>query len=185
MDEGPFRMQSAPDRRGVGRPSQPARAPEAPQQPAAAEPRAAAHQPEKQKKSNGAKWPLIIVGVLILVAAGWYAWSIPAKTATIIETDKYQAVFFANGNVYFGNLQDVSEGYYKMKGVYYPQTQTVTETEGATQQPTNDQSSITLLKLGDAIHGPEDEMMISKDQVLFYQNLRDDSKVSQLIDGQK
>ena len=40
-------------------------------------------------------------------------------------------------------------------------------------------------KLGQEIHGPEDEMIISKDHVLFYENLKSDGKVSQSIEQYK
>ena len=192
MDEGPFRMQSAPDRRGAGRPAaQPAaRQPEPVQQPVAAEPRAAvkqaaASQGPQKKSPKGLKWLFVLSAVAMVAAAGWVLWLNSQNAAPEIKADAYQAVFFSNGNVYFGNLKDINSDYYKMSGVYYPQTQTTSDTEGEGPQQPADQSSITLLKLGDAIHGPEDEMMISKNQVLFYQNLRADSKVSQLIDGQK
>lgn len=42
-----------------------------------------------------------------------------------------------------------------------------------------------LIKLGDEIHGPEDEMILSKDQVLFYENLKTDGKVAQSIEKYK
>jgi hypothetical protein len=110
----------------------------------------------------------------------------PKSQLAAIDGSKYQAVFFANGNVYFGKLEDFNDKYYKMTKVYYPQAQqNATETDSNKQQTVSNQNNITLLKLSDAIHGPDDAMMITKDQVLFYQDLRSDSKVSKLIDNQK
>ena len=80
MDEGPFRMQSAPDRRGAGRPAaQPAaRQPEPVQQPVAAEPRAAVKQAASQgpqkKSPKGLKWLLVLLAVAVIAAAGWVLW---------------------------------------------------------------------------------------------------------------
>jgi len=39
-----------------------------------------------------------------------------------------------------------------------------------------------LIKLGSEIHGPDDEMIVSKDQILFFENLKKDSQVSASID---
>ena len=87
MDEGPFRMQSAPDRRGAGRPAvQPAaRQPEPVQQPVAAEPRAAVKQAASQgpqkKSPKGLKWLLVLLVATVAeplavaaacVAARWF-----------------------------------------------------------------------------------------------------------------
>ena len=38
-----------------------------------------------------------------------------------------------------------------------------------------------LIKLGSEIHGPDDEMIINKDQVLFFENLKTDSTVAKSI----
>lgn len=38
-----------------------------------------------------------------------------------------------------------------------------------------------LVKLGDELHGPKDEMRINRDQVLLWENLKGDSKVTDAI----
>lgn len=185
MDEGPFRMQPSPERRGAGRPASAPATRQSEQPQPATEPRTVSSQrveADKPKKAKSLTPLWVALSVILLGVIAWLVWTNTQNTTTSINEDQYQAVFFSNGNVYFGDLQDVSNDYYKMTGVYYPQTSTDTDAE--VQQPTSDQSSITLLKLGDAIHGPDDEMMIAKDQVLFFQNLRSDSQVSRLIDGQ-
>ena len=62
--------------------------------------------------------------------------------------------------------------------------QTKTTTASGNPQTTSDQSAtdVQLIKLGSEIHGPNDEMIISKSQVLFFENLKKDSKVSTSID---
>ena len=42
-----------------------------------------------------------------------------------------------------------------------------------------------LTKLGGEIHGPEDKMIVNRQQVLFIENLKPDSKVVQLIKDHK
>jgi len=102
---------------------------------------------------------------------------------TGIDGGKYQAVFFANGQVYFGKLQVFNGGYLKLTDIYYLQSQSSGDSSNP-QATSKDQaagSNVQLIKLGDEIHGPEDEMIISKDQVLFYENLKADGKVAQSI----
>lgn len=49
------------------------------------------------------------------------------------------------------------------------------------QKTTTDQRNVQLIKLGQEVHGPEDEMILSKDQVLFIENLKPDGKVAKTI----
>lgn len=79
----------------------------------------------------------------------------------------YQAVFLNNGQVYFGKLSNENGQYPKLRDVFYVQV----------TQPQN----INLVKLGSELHGPTDEMKISRTQILFIENLRADSQVVQSI----
>lgn len=99
-----------------------------------------------------------------------------------IDGNKYQVVAFANGQMYFGKLHAFNGEYMKLTDIYYLQTQDGKNGSSENpQQTAANQNDIQLIKLGDEIHGPEDEMMISKDQVLYYENLKDDGKVAQAI----
>lgn len=192
MDGGPYRSQRPVERRAASRP-EPAYRPEEPQPPApvasepprpsahrAAAPRSAA----KEEKPFWKRflWPVIIV--IVLGVAGWFAWSSMSSGATAIDSSKYQAVFFTNGQVYFGKLQSFNSGYLKLTDIYYLQSQQSSgdnKNSANPQSTSTDQNNVQLIKLGDEIHGPEDQMIISKDQVLFYENLKTDGKVTQSI----
>jgi len=114
---------------------------------------------------------------------GWFVWSNMTSGGPGIDSSKYQAVFFTNGQVYFGKLQASGGDYIKLTDIYYLQSQQAggNEESGNPQETATDQSNVQLIKLGDEIHGPEDEMIISKSQVLFYENLKPDGKVAQSI----
>jgi hypothetical protein len=77
----------------------------------------------------------------------------------------------------------------KLTGVYYLQTTqppTSTSPDGSTNpQQTNSLQTpdIQLIKLGSEVHGPDDEMVISEKQILFFENLKKDGKVSASIDN--
>lgn len=119
----------------------------------------------------------LALGLLVLV--GWFVYR--SSTAANIDSSKYQAVFFTNGQVYFGKLQSVNSGYMKLTDIYYLQAQ-ANESESENPQETSSQNSdVQLIKLGNEVHGPEDEMIISKDQILFFENLKGNGKVSDSI----
>lgn len=126
----------------------------------------------------------IAAAVIILIIGGLLVWSKGKGEATGIDSSKYQAVFFTNGQVYFGKLTSLNDNYMKMTDIFYLQTQGQAESDDKNnpQETSTDQnSSVQLIKLGNEVHGPEDEMIISRDQVLFYENLKNDGKVTQII----
>jgi hypothetical protein len=96
-----------------------------------------------------------------------------------VKTDQYQAVFLnsADGQVYFGKLKDYNKSYYQLSDIYYVRVQTVQPDKNTTQT----QQSISLAKLGNEIHGPEDVMYINKDSVMFFENLKEDGQVVKAI----
>jgi len=46
-------------------------------------------------------------------------------------------------------------------------------------------TDLSLIKLGEELHGPEDMMVIRRDQVFFGENLKNDSKVVKAIQADK
>lgn len=190
MNGGPFRAQPPVDRRVVSRPER--RQPEEPQ-PVHVEPpttyRAAPAPRQAAPERKSFKRFLLPIGVgivAILGIAGWFVWSGMQTGGTAIDAGKYQAVFFTNGQVYFGKLKPFNDEYMQLTDIYYLQTQTTEKTDSKNpQQTSNDQNDVQLIKLGDEIHGPEDKMILSKEQVLFYENLKADSKVAQSIEKHK
>jgi hypothetical protein len=181
---GPFRGSSSADRRSVNRP-EPARqyAEETPRsEPAPVQHASSTHRTTKADRRRKLPLPALIIGIVLLLAVvGWLVWSGLRNAGTAIDGSKYQAVFFTNGQVYFGKLQAFNDEYMKLSDVYYLQT----DQEGDSENPqttSNNQNDVQLIKLGDEIHGPEDEMVISKEQILFYENLKADGRVSQSIE---
>ena len=122
-----------------------------------------------------------LVALILLAAAGWYFFG-KGTTSSAIDGGKYQAVFFTNGQVYFGKLSQLNGDYMRLTNVYYLQNKEQATDETSPQAATaQDASDVELIKLGNEIHGPEDEMVISKDQVLFFENLKSEGTVSETI----
>jgi hypothetical protein len=99
-----------------------------------------------------------------------------------INKDDYQAVFLTNGQVYFGKLQNTNGEYLKLTDIYYLQVDGAVQQAGAEEQAATDENSnVQLIKLGNELHGPRDEMQLNNQQVLFWENLKPDSRVSEAI----
>jgi hypothetical protein len=125
------------------------------------------------------------VVLVILLVGAWFLYR--SSTANHIDGSKYQAVFLSNGQVYFGDLEKLNVSYLKLTGIFYLQDQGAAE--AASEDAQNPQESadkqtsgVQLVKLGNEVHGPDDEMIIKEDQVLFFENLKKDGKVSQSIE---
>ncbi|MFH1183304.1 MAG: hypothetical protein V1690_03510 [Candidatus Moraniibacteriota bacterium] len=103
-----------------------------------------------------------------------------------IDQGKYQAVFLTNGQVYFGKINASSTTYLELVDIYYLQVKPVLQQGDEGNQNANNNSQqqkteLSLVKLGNELHGPLDRMMINKDQVVFVEDLKDDSKVTDAI----
>ncbi len=155
-------------------------------QPATQEPR------EAVSSTKSSKLPWIILGlvVLILVVCGIvFRDKLFAKKSSnapvVSKVSDYQAVFLTNGQVYFGKLSDADKDYIKLADIYY--LQVVQPPLQGQQQPgqATPQQQISLVKLGQELHGPSDEMHINRTQVLFYEDLKTDGKVVQAIQQYK
>lgn len=194
MNGDPYRTPQPADRRVINRSGQPAayqqRADEQPQQTNDEPPRMAPRStgagrsatPEKSSK-KGLWWTLGTLALVALLVGGWFVWSSSRSADTGIDSSKYQAVFLTNGQIYFGDLHPYNDEYLRLTTGYYPQAKASDNPDSEkTTQPTANASGIQLIRLGDEVYGPENEIFISKKQILHYENLKPDSKVSQLIE---
>jgi len=190
MESGPFRAPQPVERRVASRQEAAPRVAEEPQ-PVKETARASyrADPPVDAPKKKGSRrrrfLPLfIVIAIIIIGFGGWFAYTKVQNSATGIDTSKYQAVFFTNGQVYFGKLQAFNNQYMKLTDIFYLQAQSTGDSSSSSnpQSTSSDQNNnVQLIKLGNEVHGPEDQMVISKDQVLFYENLKPDGKVAQSI----
>ncbi len=130
-----------------------------------------------------------VLAVALLIAAllfiGVYAGRVvsSATADSAIKGKQFQAVFLTNGQVYFGQLSNVDSSYVKLKSIYYLQVQQTVQPKDSTSAANNQQ--VSLAKLGGELHGPEDSMYISRSQVLFWENLKNDGKVAKAISDYK
>lgn len=128
---------------------------------------------------------ILVIAIALIAAVGLVMRSNDESKA--INSNLYQAVFLTNGQVYFGKLKQVTKDHADLQDIYYLQTQTgeaseeAEDSSNAADELQNTSSEVKLIKLGNELHGPQDRMLISKQQVLFWENLKNDSKVAEAI----
>jgi hypothetical protein len=125
----------------------------------------------------GVKTFVVTTVGLLLVGSALYAWGvIPSTAVPGLAKDQWQAVFLSNNQVYFGKLSNESPSYVTLRNVYYLRT-------ASDLQDSREGSNLNLIKLGGEVHGPEDVMYIPKTSIVFWENLKDTSRIVQSIVG--
>lgn len=139
------------------------------------------HHGSRKKTKKIAIFKVLLAIIIIAVVVFLGLLSYKSSTGSVIDGSKYQAVFLTNGQVYFGKLETVNSGYMRLSDIYYLQTSSATKTDSSIQASTSNSSNVELIKLGSEVHGPTDEMVINKDQILFFENLKKDGNVTASI----
>jgi hypothetical protein len=115
---------------------------------------------------------LIVLVLLVLVVrtqlfrAGIASLFAPSA-GEVIERGDYQAVFLTNGSTYFGKLEQQGDQWFLLRDVFYLSA--------------SDDTGTQLIKRGSEAQGPKEPMIISREQVLFIENLREDGDIVTLI----
>jgi hypothetical protein len=137
--------------------------------------------PANKKPNMGNVIKIVVVAavsLIVLFAVLAVLYNNTRGVGSEIKSDRYQAVFLnsADGQVYFGKFSMLNKDYYKLTDIYYVRVEQV-------QPNPNEQvqQNISLAKLGNEIHGPEDVMYIRKDHVMFWENLKEDGQVVKAI----
>lgn len=151
-----------------------------------------------RRAAGGYGWKILIIIIAVAVVAGgsWlafdrYFWRGGDKNeASAVKTTEWQAVFLANGQVYFGKFAKLSDKEIVLTNIYYLQVIPVDQASETAANPTGkDSQQLKLVKLGGELHGPSDEMVINKAYVLLTESLRSDSgvvkSINEYIAGQK
>lgn len=120
---------------------------------------------------------IVVVGVIVAGACAIYR-----KKSQPHVGNGYQAVFLTNNQVYFGKVSDLDSKYVALTDIYYIQ---LTQALQSQNQTTNTPQNLNLVKLGSELHGPTDQMLINRDQILFIEDLKADSQVVAAITNYK
>lgn len=91
-----------------------------------------------------------------------------------IERNGFQSVFLKSGSVYFGKITKITQTQIDLEDIYYLKTQPSSTDIDKVQD-------LSLAKLGNELHGPEDKMIIERQNVDFWENLKEDGQVVKAI----
>jgi hypothetical protein len=130
---------------------------------------------------------ITLLAVSVIAYLAFFRPSI-TKQSEFVDKTKFQAVFLNGGQVYFGRITAVNSNYIKLNDIYYLRVNQQVQPNGSTAN-----GDVQLVKLGCELHGPQDQMVINSEQVIFWENLKDDGQVVKAItkyvsenpDGQK
>ena len=114
---------------------------------------------------------LLIALVVLAVVLGRQYLQRPPGVADQIDKNAYQALFLTSGQVFIGHAT-VGDDSISLTDVFY------FSTSNDASQP---QQLGQLLKRGSELTGPREPMLIELRQVLYVENMRDDSQVVQAI----
>ena len=125
---------------------------------------------------------VIIVAIIVIVVGvgGYFGWTMLRGSVVGVESNTYQAVFLTNGQVYFGKLHKLGDGYLKLTDVYYLQSDD--SSDSSSQQSSSSDGTARLVKLTNEVYAPEDAIFIAKNQVQFYENLNKNGNAVQSIE---
>jgi len=124
-------------------------------------------------------WRIPLAVVLIAVIILILLQSVTGGGIPGVSRNQWQAVFLNNNQVYFGHLRDGGRDFVALKDVFYLQIIQPLQ-QGAEVPPP---PTFNLVKLGNELHGPQDVMYIPKNNILFWENMRNDSPVVQQINN--
>lgn len=133
----------------------------------------------------------LVVILIVILGGGYYLFTHRNSVGGIIKDSgsnisDYSAVFLTNGQVYFGKINTLSDKEISISDIYYLQVnQQQSLQPGQASASASGQPEISLVKLGNELHGPNDRMRINHDQVLFTESLKSDSKVVKAIGDYK
>jgi hypothetical protein len=139
-----------------------------------------------QPKASKTPWLVLAVVVIVVLAVlGFLFRDKLGATKSNAKLSGYQAVFLTNGQVYFGNMTDKNDRYVTLKDIYYLQVNQSQQLQDGQQAAAQQQPELSLVKLGNELHGPDDIMHINRDQILFFEELKNDGRVAEAIKSYK
>jgi hypothetical protein len=155
-------------------------------------PESMTHMGDHGRRGGSSRAPWLVLVVVLVIVAGLAVifrdrlFTDSGNGTAAAKLSGYQAVFLTNGQVYFGKLSNASDTYVTLKDIFYLQVSQQPPLQGqGSQQQNQQQPQLSLVKLGNELHGPDDEMQINRDQILFYEDIKDSGKVAEAIKSYK
>jgi hypothetical protein len=118
----------------------------------------------------------ISIVILLILGLGLFA-AYTFWQTTSYNSSKYYAIFLSNGQVYFGHIVKRDSQIITLTNVFYLKANPKLQNSQGSSKDIQGNVDLSLIKLGKEIHGPSDTLEIVIPQVLFWEQLRDDSRI--------
>jgi hypothetical protein len=107
--------------------------------------------------------------------------SSPSTEDKYVNNKGLQAVFLNGGQVYFGNITTLNGKYLRLNNIYYLRVNQTVQPNQTNANNAANSNDVSLVKLGCELHGPDDQMIINREQVIFWENLKSDGQVAKAV----
>lgn len=136
--------------------------------------------PGGKRRKRGPNWlngitMTLLISVALLIGGMIFIVSTSRNKSEmdLVDSSKFQAIFLDGGQVYFGKVKSMNNDYLVLNNVFYLRV----GEQG--QEAAN--KDVSLSKLGCELHGPQDQMVITRTSISFWENLKDDGQVTKAI----
>ena len=116
------------------------------------------------------------ISSIFVLASFWLGWQWSQSDMRTIDKDTYQVISLTNDQIYFGKITSIDDKTITIENVYY-----MANTTPKTNEQDVASSTSVLRPLDKAIYGPKDTLYLRKNQVVSWQNLKNDSQVVKTI----
>lgn len=124
---------------------------------------------------------VVLAALIIALVALYSAVGNTHEEHKYVDESKFQAVFLNGGQVYFGKIGSLNSQYITLSNIYYLRVNQQVQPNQTNTNAAN--QDVSLAKLGCELHGPTDSMVINREQVLFWENLKSDGQVAKAVDA--
>ncbi|HPA25445.1 MAG TPA: hypothetical protein PLK76_01665 [bacterium] len=133
--------------------------------------------PPKNNNKGLIKWVVIVIIILLITASIIFSGVFKDRKLST-NNQEWQAIFLSNGEVYFGKI--IKQNIYEIvvNNIFYLQAKDPLQQGAQIVKQNND---ISLIKLGNEIHGPTDEMRFNRSQILFIEDMKNDGRIVKAI----
>lgn len=119
------------------------------------------------------KGAVILLVLLLLVSGVYFFFFRKGDDQKNLDIAKnWQAIKITNGEIYYGQIEDITADPVVVNNVYYNYDQQKEEKKEAAES-----GNLRLVKRGKETHGPDGTMSIVRSQILYMEPLSEESKV--------
>lgn len=140
-------------------------------------------QPRIKEPHEGLIKTIVFILAILVVGATVYFLFFRTKSVAVDPKAKdWYAIKLVDGEIFYGQVQDVKADPVVIENVYYNYDQA--KESGATKDQSKvveETGNLRLVKRGKETHGPDGSMNVIRAQVLYMEALKSDSKVLQAI----